>query len=372
MRILHFHSSLTSGGVEAMIVGLANTMSETEDVSVCLMYRPSDKDIFFKKLKNNIKTFNLGKTRSGFSISIPFKVIWFLLRNKFDAIQLHGFFYYYMIAIFLLHNKVNFFYTVHNDAPLENTKWDKKFLGIKKRFLKWGWMHPVTISDSSQKSFETLYPNCKNEKIFNGIAIPRIDTAAKQLIERYKICPETRVFINPGRICEQKNQVILVKVFKRLIEDNQNIVLLIAGQCQDQKILSELKPYFNNRIKYLGEIDNIPSLLHYCDGMCLPSKYEGLPVVLLETLAVGCPSICSPVGGIKDVITSGYNGILSENSTEESYYQAMTRFLNLSIEDLNLMNENCIKSFSKYEIHNTASQYIGAYKLYLSSNIKQG
>lgn len=64
----------------------------------------------------------------------------------------------------------------------------------------------------------------------------------------------------------------------------------------------------------------------YCDAMCLPSIWEGLPVTLLEALSVGCVPICSNVGGIPDVVESGINGFLSSSSSEEDYYEAMLEY----------------------------------------------
>ena len=345
-----------------MITGLANTMAETEKVDVCLMYPPKATDIFVKKLKPKITVRNLGKKGPGFSFKMPFKVVWFLLCNKYDVVQMHGFFYYYVLAALLLNRRMKFFYTVHNDAPLENTRWDKKIFSIKKAFFKWGLVHPVTISDGSQKSFEDLYPGCDNTKIFNGIPAPTIVENAKREIDRYRLTPDTKVFFNPGRICKQKNQRVLVNVFQRLIDEGEDISLIIAGQCQDKDILEQLKPYFNERIKYVGEIDNIPSLLKFSNGMVLPSIFEGLPVVLLESIAVGCPPICSPVGGVPDIVKNGYNGLLSTDCTEEAYYHTMRQYLLMSDMEREKMSRNAIESFGKYEIHNTAASYLEAYK----------
>lgn len=362
MKIVQFHSSLTSGGVEAMVVGLANSMSKSESVDVCLMYKPKESDIFLKKLSDDITVYDLGKVKSGFSLAIPFRVIKFLRSHKYDVAQLHGFFYYYMLAVLLLHKKIKFFYTVHNDAPLENTKWDRRLFFIKKLFFKWKWLHPITISDSSQKSFEELYPGCENTRVFNGISRPELLAEASASVNKYRFTSETKVFINPGRICEQKNQLALVKAFTRLIDEGNDIALLIAGQTQDRNILSQLKPYFSGRIVYLGEIDNIPSVMAGCDAMCLLSKWEGLPVVLLESLAVGCIPVCSPVGGVPDIVHDGVNGLLSRDSNEDDIYDVISRFLTLPKEEIETLSENCKRSFEKYEIQNTCAKYLEAYR----------
>jgi glycosyltransferase involved in cell wall biosynthesis len=52
-----------------------------------------------------------------------------------------------------------------------------------------------------------------------------------------------------------------------------------------------------------------------------------MPVSLLEALASGCVPICTPVGGIKNIIQDGVTGYLSENTEEEAYYKAIKKYL---------------------------------------------
>lgn len=361
MKILHCHTSLSTGGVEAMITGLVNAMVEKYMTDVCLIYKPKETDIFIKKLNRKVKQLTIGQIRNGFSILLPFKIYRFISKLNYDVIQLHGFFYYYIVAIAILHKKFKFFYTVHNDAFLENTKWDRILLPLKKRFFKWGWIHPITISQNSKASFDKLYHHTDNTLIYNGIPSPIINQRLQLDIQKYRINNKTKVFINPARITEQKNQIILVQSFQKLINDGYNIVLLIAGQNQNTEILSSLSPYFSERIHYIGEVDQIPSLLYYCDGLCLSSLWEGLPVVLLEAMAVGCPSICTPVGGIVDIVETGRNGFLSSDCTVDAYYSALVHFLKLKDEEIDIIKKQCIYSFNKFEIHNTANKYLDTY-----------
>lgn len=57
-------------------------------------------------------------------------------KGNYDVVNMHGYLYYYLIAICLLHNKTRFFYTVHSDARMENGRWDRKLFKLKRYFLK--------------------------------------------------------------------------------------------------------------------------------------------------------------------------------------------------------------------------------------------
>lgn len=359
MRILHIHPAMRSGGIESLICGLANEMAKTEDVTVCSIFRPEPNDISWNKLSPSIRKISLGKTKPGFSIKEIFKIYKLFKDGNFDVINMHGMFYYYALSIFLLHKKIKFFYTVHSDAVKENSSWDAKLLGIKKFCFRRGYVHPITISDASQKSFEELY-KCNNNLIYNGI--PRPVLFSEDTINVYKKTNKTKIFLHAGRIDSSKNQLVLCKVFQKLLDEKYDIVLLIAGAKRDNKIYKSIKPYFSERIKYIGERNDIPQLMSQCCGMCLPSIWEGLPIVLLEALSVGCIPICSPVGGIVNVIKNGYNGFLSKSSSEEDYYSTMKYFLSLNDNEISSIKEKCKKTFPKYDICNTARSYLKLYK----------
>ena len=125
---------------------------------------------------------------------------------------------------------------------------------------------------------------------------------------------------------------------------------------------TKLETLMNYRIVYLGERSDVPSLLAQCDAFCLPSIWEGLPVSMLEALSVGCIPICSPVGGIPDVIKDGENGILSKSSSLEDYYYAVMRFISMSKQERDKMCRLASTSFQKYDIENSAKHYLDLYK----------
>lgn len=359
MKILHFHTSLAGGGIEAMITGLANEMVKTEDVSVGLIFEPKDSDVFLPQLDKRVTVFSLGKTGAGISLSILWKIFRSVRNGKYDVVNIHGFFYYYVLAVLLCHKHTKFFYTVHSDAKMENAKWDNKLLPFKRFCFKHKWIKAITISPSSEKSFENLY-GCKGTLILNGIK--KKEVRETDSLAEYRFTPNTRIFIHAGRISYVKNQEMLCRIFDRLINEGKDVVLLIAGGIQDKGIFSKIKLYFSNRIVYLGERCDVVQLMANCDAMCLPSIWEGLPVVLLEALSVGCVPICSAVGGIVDVITDGDNGYLSVSSGEDDYYNTLSRFLTLSKSDLTACMHRCKASFEPYDISKTTQRYLNLYK----------
>lgn len=351
---------MTGGGIEAIICALLNEMVECHNVTMATIFAPKSSDVFENKLDKRIKRISLGKVKPGFSISEIFKIFRVIRKGNYDIVHIHGFFYYYALSVLLLHRKVKFFYTIHSDATMENATWDRRFLRLKKMCFTRKYIHPITISPASKESFSQLY---KTDSILicNGVPKPKITTKVNP-IEQFKITPLTRIFVHAGRINVAKNQVVLCESFARLINKGYDVALLIAGGNHDNSIMQQLQPFFCERIVYLGERDDIPTLFSFADAMCLPSIWEGLPVTLLESLSVGCVPICSPVGGIVNVITHGYNGLLSKDISEDSYYEVLEEYMNITDDDIKKMRYNCIESFAPYDITQTAAQYELAYQ----------
>lgn len=357
---------MRQGGVEAMVSALANEMAnQGADVSVCSIFAPTDDATFWNKIAPKVKKIDLGKKRAGFSIKVLFRILNTIRKGHFDIVNMHGCFYYYVLSVLLLHNKIKFFYTVHSDAKMENTGWDKKFFKFKQFCFKKKWVKPITISAVSQKSFNDFY-NCDSSLIYNGVVKSKISSDCK-IIDEARITPDTKVFLHPGRITLAKNQIVLVKAFDYLIKKGKDIALIIVGRDEDKDILNEIKQFFSDRIQFIGVRSDVPDMLSKCDGLCLSSIWEGLPVTLLEALSVGCIPICTPVGGIVDIIQSGENGILSNSSSLDDYISALSEFLELSEAEVHKMKCKCLESFQPYDIQNVASNYLELY----TSNINQ-
>ena len=360
MKILHIHPSMGGGGIEAMICALVNEMSKSNDVTLCTIYSPKKNDVFEQKLSASVHRISLGKNKEGFSVKEIFKIYNVIRNGNYDVVHIHGFFYYYALSVLLLHKKVKFVYTIHSDAAKENSVWDRRLIALKKFSFRHGLIHPVTISKESKRSFTAFY-GLDSTLIYNGI--PEYVTNDKtDKLREFRLTNKTKLFLHPGRISTPKNQVVLVKAFERLVKNGLDVVLLIAGSKQDLQIWSELEPYLNERIIYLGERSDVRDLLAESDAFCLPSIWEGMPVTLLEALAAGCIPICSPVGGIPEVITNGVNGFLSTDSSEEEYYKALKSFVSCTDIEIKDMKQKCLEVFNKFRISEVAKKYIEVYK----------
>lgn len=359
MKILHFCESIArGGGIASFVANLTYEQAKTDSVSVCSIFQSNDNI----ELREDIVSYSMGKTKLGFSIKYPIRILRFLRKNHYDIVHIHSAFLYYALAVVLLHNTTTFVYTIHSDAVRENSsKWDRLFLWLKRWCFKRKWMHPVTISQSSKESFSNLY-GIDSYLIYNGIRKnePSHNTVS---LSKFKHTKDTLVFVHPGRISEAKNQVVLCEAFNKIIDDGYDVVLLIAGTIQDRHIFEQLERFLCDRIVYIGQRNDVLQLMYEANAMCLASIWEGLPITLLEAMSVGCIPICTPVGGIVDVITDNVNGIIANATNKQEYYVALQRFLAMDKQQYERMKMQCAIDFERYNIVATSTQYMNYYRI---------
>ncbi len=128
-------------------------------------------------------------------------------------------------------------------------------------------------------------------------------------LEQFSFHPETRAKIRDkygwtgkivighvGNFNYQKNHEFLIQVFSELhkIKDDYQLVLMGSGTDYQTKAMSLVKKSgLEDRVLFMGSVNNVPELLQAMDLMLLPSRFEGLPNVVLEWQAVGLPAIIS-------------------------------------------------------------------------------
>lgn len=363
MKILHIIPSLHGGGAEKFAIDLCNELSIENEVIVCSLYNITDDMFMAKKLDNNVKLITLNK-KLGIDISIFFKILRLLKNEKVDIVNTHlnALFYSILPIIF---TRTKFFHTVHNLAQNETRK---TYRLVYKIFFKFFNVTPIAISKKVLKSIQEEYGNIINVLIENGVKKPKISNnfdTVKEMVNTYKVNDNTKVFLSIGRIAPQKNQKMLVDVFNRLIANGENILLLIIGDASDRstKLLKEeLLSLAKDRVHFLGLQENVADFLACSDAFCLSSLYEGLPITLLESLAMGVVPICTPAGGIVDVLSSE-TGIVSEDFSEEAYLTVIQRYLDLSSLERDELSKNAKALFEhKYDISRTSRSYLMAYE----------
>ena len=149
----------------------------------------------------------------------------------------------------------------------------------------------------------------------NGADVPdeeREAPLARRWRERFLATPLKPLWVVAGRLEEQKGHDLLFDALLPLLRQGLDFTLAVAGDGSRRGWLEQraLSLGLSPRVQFVGQLDDVGPLLAAADGVILPSRWEGLPLVLLEAMARGRPIVATAVGGVPDVIQDGVNGTL--------------------------------------------------------------
>ena len=362
MRIIEIIPQLSSGGGERFTVDLCNELAKSNDLTLIVFHSLEEHGFYKDELSPRVKIISLNK-RIGFDFWMSLRVLFLILKLTPDIVHSHlgGIEYLFFSAIFYWHPK--YFHTVHSDAEKEASGGIGKL--IRRIAFKTGRIKPVTISNTSEKSFRDFYKISGN-LIYNGRKVPDrivIDDAIKSEFLEYR--KNGRVITIIATFTPVKRHVVLAKVARRLYENGYKFSLLMIGRQSDNKIVDEVRSIAPSCVYILGQKHDTLQYLKMSDAFCLCSEYEGMPISLIEALICGAVPLCTPVGGIPDLITDGYNGVLSKDLSEESYYEAFIRLLKMSEAELSQMRQRALESSRTLTIEECAMNYLRLFASYM-------
>ncbi len=150
-----------------------------------------------------------------------------------------------------------------------------------------------------------------------------------------------RVFLCIGRLTAQKGQLLLLDAFAKLVEDRFDAELVFAGDGEMREVLEGriADRGLGDRVRITGWIGEAEVRKQLGDSavLLLPSFAEGLPVVIMEAMAMGRPVISTYIAGIPELVRAGENGWLVPAGDMESLVDTMREACSIPAEELEEM-----------------------------------
>lgn len=158
--------------------------------------------------------------------------------------------------------------------------------------------------------------------IHNGIEVENVRSALTPAAARRRLgIPEAAEVVGTaGRLVAVKRLDIFLKAARSLADARPKTQFVIAGSGPEEQNLRETAGALGltDRVVFTGHRDDIHDVLRAMDVFVISSDHEGLPMVLLEAMALGVPVVARAVGGIPEVIVDGKNGLLVETAKPEA------------------------------------------------------
>ncbi len=174
------------------------------------------------------------------------------------------------------------------------------------------------------------------EVIPNGVDCDRLNCrmTRAEVFQRFKIDPDKRLITTIGRLCPNKGQEEFLQGAKQVNEEMSDTAWMIVGKDLefDGKYEAKLKTLaldlgLDGQVIFTGYQGDPLSLLNACDFFVLPSRMEGMPLVILEAAALKKAVIASAVGGVPEIVQDGVTGILIPPSDPQALAVAMLKLL---------------------------------------------
>ena len=195
----------------------------------------------------------------------------------------------------------------------------------------WNRLHPVTrfvnrvtlgmndltigVSDEVRRSMHGIDER-RVRTIPNGIDCAELRvTPDERLAVRAELGVPANDFVvvNVANLIPVKNHELLLKAFSQFVQQYRASSLVLVGQLREttasvRRAVAQLG--LDGRVVITGPRTDVPRLVKAADAFALSSRSEGLPISLLEAMALGRPVVCTCVGGIPGVVTDGIEGFL--------------------------------------------------------------
>jgi len=268
----------------------------------------------------------------------------FIKKERFDIVHTHT-----PVASFLgriaarlarspaIVNTVHGFY-FHEDMHVVV----RKALIALERFA--GRFTDLTFSVSSEDVETAMRERiCRADRIMvvgNGVDLRKFDPCSieaerPRIRDELGIAPGAAVVGAVGRFVREKGFVELIQAMPRVLEAGPQAMLVIVGDALPsdrrsvkerlRELVSSLK--LNERVVFTGLRYDVPQLLAAMDVFVLPSYREGMPVVLLEAMAMAKPVVATRVRGCREAVVDGETGILVPPRDVTALADAIVRLL---------------------------------------------
>ena len=343
MKVLVLHGHLSMGGEERVLLSVLKNLVELNyDVDLLITWNHGKNNLFENEIPEKVNYKFLFDNYNGKNKLIKEiyrirakatylkKVEKIIKENKYDVIIDYS-------SNLLKYNnfdiKVPVFAWIHFSLTFGEKLSADKIEKYKKQYKKYDKI--LAICDTMRDEFVEILGMDKNkvELVYNPIDLEAIRKKAENIDKKYENYLKQDYFLQVSRLTEQKQPEHLVDIYYKLKQRGIKEKLYFIGNGEKVELIKQkIKEYkLEDDIILLGQIENPYPFFKNAKLFVHTGKYEGLPTVLLESLAFGTPVVAydCPTGP-KDILgkNSEYGELIPLNDKDtfvEKVYELMNK-----------------------------------------------
>ena len=325
IRVLHLIDSGGLYGAERMLLALVEAQQESGlEPMILSVGEPGIEEKAIEKEADRLglplKTWRM---KPGLNRNETLRICQWADEWGADLVHSHGYKFNILLGLFGRFKKeIPFVATLHGyvHAPLFTRMWVYEKLD---RLVLRRMSAVVVVGEAMKKELPRgLRYSEKVAVIRNGLKVESVLQKAKKTVAAEVdafIVSHAPVILGVGRLSSEKQFGKLILAFEKLRQCFPKAGLIIAGdgylrdsleQCISEHALDE-------HVLLAGYCSNIPSIMARSNLLAISSATEGLPITLLEAMALRLPVVSTSVGEIPEVLENGENGVLIKNIEEE-------------------------------------------------------
>jgi glycosyltransferase involved in cell wall biosynthesis len=192
----------------------------------------------------------------------------------------------------------------------------------------------IAVSEANARYLieEKRLPARKITVIHNGCDIERFDPdrlPPSGLRQSLDFGPLDPVLVVAGRLEPQKGHRVLIDALPAVLHafPQARVVCVGSGSLRSELEARVRKLGLDDSLRFVGHQSDIPGWLALADLTVLPSFYEGLPLVAIESLAAGRPVVATAVDGTPEIVLDGETGLTVPPGDARALAQAICRLL---------------------------------------------
>jgi glycosyltransferase involved in cell wall biosynthesis len=190
--------------------------------------------------------------------------------------------------------------------------------------------HGFAVSREVRRNIWPVYRD-QVELLVQGIVMTdvapteRTGALRRELIVR----PEEVLVVAVANMRSEKDYPGLLRAVRMLLDDGHRVRLAAAG---DGPLIGQITALRDElglagKVHLLGYRGDVLALLRECDIFVMASRWEGYPIALMEAMASGCAVVATAVGGVRDAIRPGVDGLLVESGHPRALADAIAALI---------------------------------------------
>jgi len=335
IRILYIYPSLGIGGAEELRFLALKNLKQKDNYEFTVLCIEKIGEIGEEIKGLGINIFCLNKSAHPLNITVILSLLRYFYKNRFDIVQtslfnanFHGRIAAILARIPVIISEEHSEHYQYRSLKFLPYIWADRILSIFTDKI-------ICCSDNLMRSISMLehIPENRLFLLLNACNTERLELKKNPLGIRKELgLSENDLIIgNVAHLSYRKGQDMLIKAFGIISRTFPSAKLIFIGNA-DRKFKQELDKIIQDtdvaaKVIFLGPRRDIADYLRIFDIFALFSRFEGMPLSMLEAMYMQVPVVVNNIGGISEVVEHDKNGILVEDSDIESFAKAITELI---------------------------------------------